>query len=47
MDSLFPVLQGFCIPYNMPVYPGLLRFARDLPETEEASSKPRWIGVLE
>jgi hypothetical protein len=22
MDSLLPFLQGFCNPYNMPVYPG-------------------------
>ena len=29
MDSLLPFLQGSCIPYNMPVYPGALRFAPD------------------
>jgi hypothetical protein len=28
MDSLLPFLEGSCIPYNMPVYPGALRFAR-------------------
>jgi hypothetical protein len=27
MDSLLPFLQGSCIPYNMPVYPGALRIA--------------------
>ena len=27
MDSLLPFLQGSCIPYNMPVYPGALRVA--------------------
>jgi hypothetical protein len=25
MDSLRPFLQGSCIPYNMPVYPGAQR----------------------
>jgi hypothetical protein len=29
MDSLLPFLQGTCTPYNMPVYPGALRFAGD------------------
>jgi len=28
MESLSPFLQGSFIPYNMPVYPGALRFAR-------------------
>jgi hypothetical protein len=27
MDSLLPFLQGSFIPYNVPVYPGALRFA--------------------
>jgi hypothetical protein len=31
MDSLLPFLLGSCIPYNMPVYPGALRLARQLP----------------
>jgi hypothetical protein len=25
MESLSPFLQGSCIPYNMPVYPGAQR----------------------
>ena len=25
MESLLPFLQGTCIPYNMPVYPGAQR----------------------
>ena len=28
MESLSPFLQGSFTPYNMPVYPGALRFAR-------------------
>jgi hypothetical protein len=36
MDSLLPFLQGSCIPYNMPVYPGALRIARDPPGIVEA-----------
>ena len=31
MESLSPFLWGSCIPYNMPVYPGALRIARDPP----------------
>jgi hypothetical protein len=29
MDSLLPFLWGSFIPYNIPVYPGALRFADD------------------
>ena len=29
MDSLPPFLQGSYLPYNMPVYPGALRFGGD------------------
>jgi hypothetical protein len=29
MESLSPFLWGSFIPYNMPVYPGALRLARD------------------
>jgi hypothetical protein len=29
MDSLLPFLQGFFLPYNMPVYPGALRIGGD------------------
>ena len=31
MESLSPFLWGSFIPYNMPVYPGALRFARHPP----------------
>ena len=31
MESLSPFLQGSFIPYNKPVYPGALRFARRPP----------------
>jgi hypothetical protein len=36
MDSLLPFLQGSCIPYNMPVYPGALRVARHPPRTKKS-----------
>jgi hypothetical protein len=35
MDSLLPFLQGFFLPYNMPVYPGALRFAGYPPTTAQ------------
>ena len=31
MESLSPFLWGSCIPYNMPVYPGAFRVARNSP----------------
>ena len=31
MDSLLPFLQGTHSPYNMPVYPGALRFTACYP----------------
>ncbi len=38
MDSLLPFLWGSFIPYNMPVYPGALRIARDSGDTTVTST---------
>lgn len=45
MESLFPFLQGFFLPDNMPVYPGARRIIAKYQIARDPAGNVLWPGV--